>query len=90
MFTDAPARFECVCGDLGPREVPDGIAPRLVEEDDVFAVRDPLISESNAHTSAEWLGEQESLGQGIADEESSDRVRRQRSLLPSQSHVVDL
>ena len=64
MFTGAAARFECVRGDLGPGEVCDGIASRLVEEDDVFAVRDPLITESNAHASAEWFGDYESLGQG--------------------------
>jgi hypothetical protein len=61
MLARVLAWLKRVRSDVGFREVGDGITPRLVQEDDVFAVSDPVI-ESNAHAPPERFGEWQSLG----------------------------
>jgi hypothetical protein len=80
------AGLEDARGNVGPREVGDGIPPGLVEEDNVLAVGDPAVTEANPHSPPKRFREEQPLRKRIGNEKPSDRCRRQWSLLPSQSH----
>jgi hypothetical protein len=86
MLAGVVAALECLRRDVVTGEVGDRIAPRLVQEHDVLAVGDPFCAEADPHAAAERLGEQQPFGQWIGDEEASNRMRRQWSLLPGESH----
>jgi hypothetical protein len=46
--------------------------PRFKQQKNVFAIGDPVSAEAHAHTSAQWLNVQQSLGQRLGHEKSPD------------------
>ena len=72
--------------DVALREVGDRVAARLVQQDDVFAVGDPPVSETHPHAAAQRLGEQQPRWQWLFGEEVPHRPGSQRALLPCQTH----
>src|SRR5258705_7112978 len=72
--------------DISEREVRDGVAARLVEKDDIFAVGNPLASQFNAHPSAQGLSEQQSLWKRLGGKKAAPRRATQRALLPGEPH----
>ena len=81
---------EDVLRDVAFGEVGDGIAARLVQEDDVIALGDPGAAEPHPHPPAQRLGVQQPRRERLGDEEGADRSRGQRSLLPRESHLSRL
>ena len=82
----AVARRQHVRLDVGTWEVRDRVAPRLVEQDNVVALRDPVARVQHAHAAAQRLGEQQPLRQWLRGEKGAKRTRCQWSLLPCQTH----
>ena len=78
--------FQGVWGNVGLREVGYWIAARFEEQDDVLAIGNPDTSEPHAHAPAQRLDVQQPLGQRFGHEEPADCSRRERTLLPRQSH----
>jgi hypothetical protein len=67
-------------------EVGDRVVTWLVQQHDVLAVGNPGVTEPDPHPPPERFGEQQSLRQRSGDQKPADRARRERSLLPSQTH----
>ena len=67
-------------------EVSDRVPRRFVQEYDVLAVGDPDSTEPHPHAPPQRLGEGHPFRQGLGDEEAPHSTRRQRSLLPRQTH----
>jgi hypothetical protein len=72
--------------DIAAWEISHRITPRLVQQDDVLAVGDPLVSEAHPHAAARRLREQQTRWQRLIGEEVSHRPGRQWALLPCQTH----
>src|ERR1700759_398232 len=80
--------FQDVWRDVGLREVGYRIAARFEEQKDAFAIGDPASAEADAQAPAQWFDVQQSLGQRFGHEEPADCSRRERTLLPGQSHCA--
>jgi len=71
--------------DAGFRKVGYRIAAGLEEDDGVLCFGDPGSTEADAHAPAKRFDIQQPVGQRLRQEESADRSRRERTLLPGQS-----
>jgi hypothetical protein len=78
--------FQDVLRNVDFREVGYRIAARFEEQEDVLAIGDPSSSEAHAHAPAQPLDVQQSFGKRFGHEEPADCSRRERTLLPGQSH----
>src|SRR5262249_55714786 len=74
--------------DVGLGKVRHRIAAGFKEQQDVLAIGDPASAEAHAHAPTQRLSVQQSLGQRFGHEESADCSRRERTLLPGQSHAL--
>jgi hypothetical protein len=74
-------RPERAVGEVGDREVRDGVAARLEEHDRVIALNHGPAIELRAHPPAQGLGVQHALGHAC-DQEPAIGVAAQRPLLP--------
>jgi hypothetical protein len=71
--------------DVGDREERDRVAARLVEQEHVLAVGDPLVGQLDSEPSAKGLDEQQSFWERLRSEEAAHRRAAQWALLPGQS-----
>src|SRR6202012_1856340 len=78
--------FQGVWRNVALGEVGYRIAPRFEKYEDALTIGDPDSPEAHAHAPAQRLDVQQSLGQRFGHEESADCSRRERTLLPGQSH----
>jgi len=66
------ARFQHASGNAVLREVGNGVAARLVKQDDVFAISDAGSAEAHSHAPPQGLGVEQSIWQRIWNEEPAD------------------
>src|SRR3984957_799744 len=78
--------FQDVRRNVGFREVGYRIAARFKEQNNVLAIGDPDSPEAHAHAPTQRLDVQQSLGQRFWYEKPADCSRRERTLLPGQTH----
>jgi hypothetical protein len=59
-----PTPMQDLGKDVVLREAGDRVTTRLVEQNDLVALRDPRSAKAHAHSAPEWFGEEQSLGEG--------------------------